>query len=91
MTFRFVFPTATVIGSNDTVNSGAEDDPESELYGMPVVKVWNAERVFVLKRSLAAGYSGAENPLFYKENTDMLLGDAKETVLDLASKVKASF
>lgn len=80
-----------VIGSNDTVNSAAEDDPNSELYGMPVVRVWNAERVFVLKRSLAAGYSGAENPLFYKENTDMLLGDAKESVLDLASKVKGSY
>ena len=69
---------ALVVGANDTVNSAApEDDPTSIVAGMPVLRVWNANQVIVMKRSMGAGYAGAENPIFFKENTDMLLGDAK--------------
>mmetsp|Transcript_18830 Transcript_18830/g.26508 ORF Transcript_18830/g.26508 Transcript_18830/m.26508 type:complete len:500 (+) Transcript_18830:1-1500(+) len=77
-----------VIGANDTVNSAAEDDPNSEIAGMPVLRVWNSKQVIVMKRSLAAGYAGVENPVFLKDNTDMLLGDAKETCEKLAAGVK---
>jgi NAD(P) transhydrogenase len=77
-----------VIGANDTVNSAAEDDPNSQIAGMPVLQVWNSKQVIVMKRSLAAGYAGVENPVFLKDNTDMLLGDAKDTVEKLAAGVK---
>lgn len=77
-----------VIGANDTVNSAAEDDPNSQIAGMPVLRVWNSKQVIVMKRSLAAGYAGVDNPVFIKDNTDMLLGDAKDTVEKLASGVK---
>lgn len=80
---------ALVIGANDTVNSAAEDDPNSEIAGMPVMRVWKSEQVIVMKRSLAAGYAGVDNPVFLKDNTDMLLGDAKETCEKLAAGVKA--
>lgn len=80
-----------VIGANDTVNSAAEDDPNSEIAGMPVLRVWRAKQVIVMKRSLAAGYAGVDNPVFLKDNTDMLLGDAKSTCEQLASGVKARF
>ncbi|KAL3806565.1 hypothetical protein ACHAXA_008694, partial [Cyclostephanos tholiformis] len=80
---------ALVIGANDTVNSAAEDDPNSEIAGMPVLRVWRAKQVIVMKRSLAAGYAGVENPVFLKDNTDMLLGDAKDTCEKLAAGVKA--
>jgi len=69
-----------VIGANDIVNPGAEEDKTSPIYGMPVIQVWNARNVIVMKRSMAVGYAGVQNPLFYKENTDMLYGDAKESV-----------
>jgi len=72
-----------VIGANDIVNPAALEDESSPIYGMPVIEVWNAKKVIVMKRSMAAGYAGIENPLFYKENTDMLYGDAKQSVDEL--------
>merc|ERR1712167_438230 len=69
-----------VVGANDTVNSAAIEDPNSIIAGMPVLHVWNSKQVIVMKRSLAAGYAGVDNPVFLKENTDMLLGDAKNTL-----------
>lgn len=80
-----------VIGANDTVNSAAEDDPNSQIAGMPVLRVWNSNQVIVMKRSLAAGYAGVDNPVFIKDNTDMLLGDAKGTVEKLAVGVKTFY
>ncbi|MCJ8304544.1 Re/Si-specific NAD(P)(+) transhydrogenase subunit beta [Shewanella sp.] len=74
-----------VIGANDTVNPAAKE-PGSPIAGMPVLEVWNADNVVVFKRSMATGYAGVQNPLFFKENTEMLFGDAKETV----SKILAS-
>jgi NAD(P) transhydrogenase subunit beta len=72
-----------VIGANDTVNPSAEDDPGSPIAGMPVIQVWHAHEVVVFKRSMATGYAGVQNPLFFKENTAMLFGDAKERVEDI--------
>jgi NAD(P) transhydrogenase subunit beta len=72
-----------VIGANDTVNPAATENPGSPIAGMPVLKVWEAERVVVFKRSMASGYAGVSNPLFYKENATMLFGDAKERVEDI--------
>ena len=68
-----------VVGSNDIVNPAALEDPNSPIAGMPVLEVWNAEQVFVLKRGAGTGYSGIENPLFFKENTRMFYGDAKDS------------
>jgi NAD(P) transhydrogenase subunit beta len=69
-----------VIGANDTVNPAASEDPGSPIAGMPVLRVWEAERVIVFKRSMATGYAGVQNPLFFKENARMLFGDAHGTV-----------
>ena len=72
-----------VIGANDTVNPAAIDEPGSPIAGMPVLTVWEAKNVIVFKRSMATGYAGVQNPLFFKENTQMLFGDAKDRVEDI--------
>jgi NAD(P) transhydrogenase subunit beta len=72
-----------VIGANDTVNPAAAEDPTSPIAGMPVLRVWEASNVIVFKRSMAAGYAGVANPLFTRENTQMLFGDAKDRVEDI--------
>ncbi|MBC7132370.1 MAG: NAD(P)(+) transhydrogenase (Re/Si-specific) subunit beta [Roseovarius sp.] len=77
-----------VIGSNDIVNPAAQDDPNSPIAGMPVLEVWKAKQVFVCKRGQGTGYSGIENPLFYKENTRMFYGDAKESISSLLSRIE---
>jgi len=72
-----------VIGANDTVNPAAAEDPTSPIAGMPVLEVWNAKDVIIFKRSMAAGYAGVQNPLFFRENSQMLFGDAKDRVQDI--------
>jgi NAD(P) transhydrogenase subunit beta len=72
-----------VIGANDTVNPAAEEDPTSPIAGMPVLRVWEAGNVIVFKRSMAVGYAGVQNPLFFRDNTSMLFGDAKDRVEDI--------
>ncbi|TBY43902.1 NAD(P)(+) transhydrogenase (Re/Si-specific) subunit beta [Rhizobium leguminosarum bv. viciae] len=76
-----------VIGSNDIVNPAALEDPSSPIAGMPVLEVWKAKQVFVSKRGQGSGYSGIENPLFYRENTRMLFGDAKESMAQLLPQI----
>ncbi|MCJ1903352.1 NAD(P)(+) transhydrogenase (Re/Si-specific) subunit beta [Paracoccus versutus] len=85
------FPTtdvAIVIGSNDIVNPAAQEDPNSPIAGMPVLEVWKAKQVFVSKRGQGTGYSGIENPLFYKENTRMFYGDAKKSIDQLLPMIE---
>ncbi|TCP62425.1 NAD(P) transhydrogenase subunit beta [Rhodovulum bhavnagarense] len=79
---------AIVIGSNDIVNPAAQDDPNSPIAGMPVLEVWKAKQVFVMKRGKGTGYSGIENPLFFKENTRMFYGDARESLDRLLSLMR---
>ncbi|MEL6745258.1 MAG: NAD(P)(+) transhydrogenase (Re/Si-specific) subunit beta, partial [Pseudomonadota bacterium] len=78
---------AIVIGSNDIVNPAAQDDPNSPIAGMPVLECWKAKQVFVSKRGQGKGYSGVENPLFFKENTRMLYGDAKDSIDQLLQRL----
>merc|ERR1712039_884834 len=77
-----------VIGANDITNSAAEEDEDCPIAGMPVLQVWKAKKTFFMKRSMAGGYADIDNPVFFKENTEMLLGDAKVRTDELARKVK---
>ncbi|OBJ97519.1 NAD(P) transhydrogenase subunit beta [Mycolicibacterium fortuitum] len=79
-----------VIGANDTVNPAAAEDPGSPIAGMPVLTVWNADHVIVFKRSMASGYAGVQNPLFFRENTQMLFGDARDRVNDILAALPAA-
>ncbi|MBS0319463.1 MAG: Re/Si-specific NAD(P)(+) transhydrogenase subunit beta [Proteobacteria bacterium] len=80
---------AMVIGANDIVNPAAQDDPTSPIAGMPVLEVWKAKNSIVMKRSMASGYAGVDNPLFYKENNRMLFGDAKKMLDEVLAALKA--
>ena len=85
------FPEADVsmvIGANDIVNPAAQDDPSSPIAGMPVLEVWKARTSIVMKRSMASGYAGVDNPLFYKDNNRMLFGDAKKTADALVAALR---
>jgi NAD(P) transhydrogenase subunit beta len=79
---------AVVIGANDVVNPSATEEPGSPIYGMPIIEVHNAKTVFVLKRSMSSGFAGVQNPLFFKQNTRMLFGDAKDSIGGLVSEFK---
>jgi H+-translocating NAD(P) transhydrogenase subunit beta len=80
---------ALVIGANDTVNPAAESDPNSPIAGMPIIQAYQAKSVFVLKRSMRSGFAGVENPLFVRDNTWMIFGDAKATIEGLVSEFKS--
>eukprot|EP00932_Pfiesteria_piscicida_P008401 SRR837773.18818.p2 GENE.SRR837773.18818~~SRR837773.18818.p2 ORF type:complete len:347 (-),score=144.17 SRR837773.18818:78-968(-) len=80
-----------VVGANDVVNSSAQEVEGCAIWGMPLIEVWRAKKVIFMKRSMGGGYADLDNPVFYKENTDMLLGDAKKTADALAAKVRERF
>merc|ERR1712066_1111505 len=77
-----------VVGANDVVNSAAQEVEGCAIWGMPVIEVWKSKKVIFCKRSMAGGYADLENPVFFKENTMMLLGDACKTASELATKLK---
>jgi NAD(P) transhydrogenase subunit beta len=77
-----------MVGANDVVNPAAEEDPSSPIYGMPVIKVWEAKNTIIMKRSMAKGYAAIENNLFYMPKSRMLFGDAKVTLQKLISEIK---
>jgi NAD/NADP transhydrogenase beta subunit len=76
-----------VVGANDIVNSSAEEDENSPIWGMPVLKVWESKNTIVIKRTMGTGYADIGNPLFFKENTQMLLGNAKPVLEELKVKL----
>merc|ERR1719197_1792116 len=78
-----------IVGANDTTNQGAEEGgPDHPLAGMPVIQVWKAKKVIFMKRTMGAGYADVENPVFFNDNTDMLLGNATDTTAEIAGKLK---
>jgi NAD(P) transhydrogenase subunit beta len=78
-----------VIGANDIVNPSAEDDPNSPIAGMPVLQVWKSKTSIVMKRSMASGYAGVDNPLFFRENNRMLFGDAKQMLEEVLTALRS--
>jgi NAD(P) transhydrogenase subunit beta len=80
---------AVIIGANDVVNPAAQEDPDSPIYGMPIIEAHRAKTVMVLKRSMAAGFAGIDNSLFFKENTRMLFGDAKASLTSVVEQFNA--
>ena len=76
-----------ILGANDIVNPAAQEDPNSPIAGMPVLEVWNAKMVIISKRGQGRGYSGIENPLFYKDNSRLLYGDAKDSLDQLLKQI----
>ena len=80
-----------MVGANDIVNSSALEDPNSSIAGMPVLEVWKAKQVIVNKRTMGTGYADIDNPLFYKPNTSMLLGSAKDVAEKLRNQIETHF
>ena len=80
--------TVVVVGANDVVNPAALDDPSSSIYGMPILRVWDAKNVIVMKRSMSPGYAGIQNQLFFHNKNKMLFGDAKASIQKLVTEAK---
>jgi len=80
-----------IVGANDITNSAAQEVEGCSIWGMPVIEVWKSKKTIFLKRTMGGGYADLENPVFFKDNTEMLLGDAKVTCEGLAAKVKEAY